>query len=129
MVEATKSAQAIKKMEERISSRMDSRFMELAAFLQQTLTLSSKETLQYLVQQKIEDGNLSFSTKNGLGAMRSHFSSYVCGTRLARIDFPRFSGENVNKWIYQYETYFLVDNTPNEFKMKLAIVHLEGKAL
>ena len=56
-------------------------------------------------------------------------SSYVCGTRLARIDFPRFNGENVNQWIYQCENYFLIDKTLEEFKVQLAIVHLEGKAL
>jgi len=48
---------------------------------------------------------------------------------LARIDFPRFNGENVNQWIYQCENYFLIDKTPEEFKVQLALVHLEGKAL
>jgi len=56
-------------------------------------------------------------------------SSYVCGTQLAHIDFPRFNGENVNQLIYQCENYFLIDKTPEEFKVLLALVHLEGKAL
>jgi len=122
MAEATRSSQAVKEMEERISARMDSHFMELAASLQQTLTLSLKETMQEWIYQKIEDDNSS-------RVIRSQSPAYVCGTRLARIDFPRFNGESVNQWIYQCENYFLIDNTPDEFKVKLAIVYLEGKTL
>jgi len=48
---------------------------------------------------------------------------------LSRIDFPRFNDENVNQWIYQCENYFLIDQTPEEFKVQLTLVHLQGKAL
>jgi len=78
--------------------------------------------MQELLHQKIEEDN-------GSHIMRSQPPTYVCGTRLARIDFPRFNGESVNQWIYQCENYFLIDNTPDEFKVKLAIVHLEGNTL
>ena len=48
---------------------------------------------------------------------------------MARLDFPRFNGEGIKQWLIQCETFFSVDNTPDEFKVCLAVVHFEGKAL
>jgi len=87
-----------------------------------------KDTMQELLTQSRGEGPPGLSNDNMSCGPRTG-SSYVCGTRLARIEFPRFNGENVNQWIYQCENYFLIDKTPNEFKVQLAIVHLEGKAL
>jgi len=116
MADATRFAQAMKDMEERLSTRMDSRFIELATCL--------KETIQDLVKQSIDAKRFNMSPESG-----RHSSSYVCGTRLARIDFPIFNGDNVIPWIHQCDNYFLIDNTLDEIKVKLTIVHLEGKTL
>ena len=56
-------------------------------------------------------------------------SNYSCGTRLVRIVFPRFSGDVVQQWIYQCETYFAIDGTLANFQVKLVVIHFEGKAL
>jgi len=45
------------------------------------------------------------------------------------IDFPRFNGNNVNQWIYEYENFFLIDKTTVDFRFKLVIVHMEGCTL
>jgi len=66
---------------------------------------------------------------DGNGASGDRFTHYAGYTRLSRIEFPRFNGDNVKEWLYQCETYFLMDETPPEVKTKLAIVHFEGKAL
>jgi len=58
-----------------------------------------------------------------------HVYSYSCRTRLSTIDFPHFLGEVVHQWIYQCKSYFLIDNTFDDGRVKLAIVHLEGRAL
>jgi len=58
-----------------------------------------------------------------------HSSSYSCVTHLARINFPRFSGDMVHQWAFQCKNYFLINNTPDDVHVKLAIVHMEGRAL
>ena len=49
MADSTRFAQATKEMEDRISQRMDNRFMELVTTLKETLTLSMKDTIQDLL--------------------------------------------------------------------------------
>ncbi|KAI7736727.1 hypothetical protein M8C21_025802 [Ambrosia artemisiifolia] len=49
--------------------------------------------------------------------------------RLGRLDFPKFNGEDVNGWIYKCNHFFEVDCTPDNLKMRYAVVNLEGKAL
>ncbi|KAJ1407426.1 Retrotransposon gag domain [Sesbania bispinosa] len=123
MAEATRNAQAMKEMEERLSSRLDNRLAELAGTMQRTISESLKKTMDDLLQQHL----------HGSPGMHHHESrnsgSYSCGTRLARIDFPRFNGENVNQWLYQCNNFFSIDNTPDPIRVQLAIVHLEGRAL
>ncbi|XP_028214991.1 uncharacterized protein LOC114397062 [Glycine soja] len=48
---------------------------------------------------------------------------------LARLNFPRFNGKGVKNWIIRCDTFFSVDQTPEEYKVRLAVVHFEGKAL
>ncbi|WVZ08838.1 hypothetical protein V8G54_022184 [Vigna mungo] len=58
---------------------------------------------------------------NSRGAHNSN-STYSCGTRLARIDFPRFGGYAIQQWIYQCETYIVIDGTPEDFKWDASFV-------
>lgn len=44
-----------------------------------------------------------------------------------RLDFPRVSGEDVASWLFQCEHYFDIHNTPEEARLKVATIHLEGK--
>ncbi|KAL0293778.1 UNVERIFIED_CONTAM: hypothetical protein Scaly_2574900 [Sesamum calycinum] len=49
---------------------------------------------------------------------------------LPRIEFPRFSGEDFSGWIYKCDQFFQVyKNTPDELKVRLASIHMEGDAL
>ena len=68
------------------------------------------------------------SSKGG-NPIRGERSSYSCGTRLTRIDFPCFSSHDVKQWLIQCDTLFSIDSTPEEFKVRLAVVHFEGRAL
>ena len=49
--------------------------------------------------------------------------------RMAKVEFPRFQGEDVRGWIFKCEQFFLIDNTPDDEKVKIASVHLSEKAL
>ncbi|KAL8151213.1 hypothetical protein V2J09_021021 [Rumex salicifolius] len=50
-------------------------------------------------------------------------------TRLTKLEFPKFDGTMLREWIYRCEQFFLLDSTPPELKVRLASLHLEGKAL
>jgi len=50
-------------------------------------------------------------------------------SRLSRIDFLRFDGEDVQGWVYRCEQFFEVHNTAENLKVKIASIHLSSKAL
>ena len=99
------------------------RYLELACLLQQTL----REDMDELLQQREMEHSPSSSA--GIVTNDEQSSTYSCYTRLARLDFPRFNGEGIKNWLVQCETFFSVDNTPKDFKVRLAMVHFKGKAL
>ncbi|XP_076890181.1 uncharacterized protein LOC143541176 [Bidens hawaiensis] len=49
--------------------------------------------------------------------------------RIGKVEFPKFSGEDVEGWVYRCEHFFALDETPDETKLRCAAVHLEGDAL
>ncbi|CAA7019723.1 unnamed protein product [Microthlaspi erraticum] len=49
-------------------------------------------------------------------------------TRLAKIEFPRFSGDRFQEWLFQAEQFFSIDNTPEDLKVNIASVHFDGLA-
>ncbi|XP_060170844.1 uncharacterized protein LOC132601798 [Lycium barbarum] len=50
-------------------------------------------------------------------------------TRYSRVEFPRFNGDDMRGWICRCEQFFEVDETPEELKVKLAAINMEGRAL
>ncbi|CAL5378579.1 unnamed protein product [Camellia sinensis] len=56
-------------------------------------------------------------------------SSSFFNTRYARIDFPRFFGEDATGWLYKCERFFDYNSVESANKVKLATLHLEDKAL
>lgn len=49
--------------------------------------------------------------------------------RLTKIGFPMFDGSELREWIYRCEQFFSIDSTPPELKVRLASLHMTGKAL
>ncbi|KAJ0628009.1 putative nucleotidyltransferase, Ribonuclease H [Helianthus annuus] len=49
--------------------------------------------------------------------------------RIGKIEFPKFSGEDVEGWVYRCEHFFAMDETADDAKLRCAAVHLEGDAL
>ncbi|KAL8162265.1 hypothetical protein V2J09_013754 [Rumex salicifolius] len=65
-----------------------------------------------------------------LDARRAPFNSNApFSTRLTKVDIPNFDGTFIKEWIYCCEQFFMIDNTTPELKVRLASIHLEGKAL
>ncbi|XP_017434719.2 uncharacterized protein LOC108341562 [Vigna angularis] len=116
-------------LENKIISKLDERLIELTASIRQAIEASVDRRILETLHRTSEFGNdASGHSPNSRGARNSN-STYSCGTRLARIDFPRFGGDAIQQWIYQCETFFAIDGTPEDFRVKLAVIHFEGKAL
>ncbi|KAF2311626.1 hypothetical protein GH714_025327 [Hevea brasiliensis] len=50
-------------------------------------------------------------------------------SRFPKLDFPHFSGDDIESWLIKVEYYFEVTNTPIENRVKIAAMHLDGKAV
>lgn len=60
---------------------------------------------------------------------QSTHSSFLCSQKYAKIEFPRFYGENPNGWLYKCERFFEYNSTDVLDKVKLASLHLEDLPL
>ena len=65
------------------------------------------------------------SEQNGANQNRNSYFT----TRQAKVDFPRFDGNDLNGWLFRCQHFFDVDRTPTEVRVKLAAINLEGRAL
>ncbi|KAG8384286.1 hypothetical protein BUALT_Bualt04G0102600 [Buddleja alternifolia] len=65
----------------------------------------------------------------GIRAPHSWGSGYQIPTKVSRVEFPHFNGEDLRGWLTKCEQFFEVDDTPPTAKVKLDAIHLEGKAL
>ncbi|KAG8372925.1 hypothetical protein BUALT_Bualt12G0117700 [Buddleja alternifolia] len=78
-------------------------------------------------------GGLGHFGENGGESPLNHGASWTPGyqipSKVSRVDFPHFNGEDLRGWLYKCEQCFEVDDTPSNAKVKLVVVHLEGKAL
>ncbi|GKB60067.1 hypothetical protein Tco_0916253 [Tanacetum coccineum] len=60
--------------------------------------------------------------RNGEGSSRQY-------SRMTKLEFSKFSGEDVKGWLYRCHQFFKVDNVDDSEKVKLALIHLYDKAL
>ncbi|KAK8952193.1 hypothetical protein KSP39_PZI004864 [Platanthera zijinensis] len=80
--------------------------------------------------RKLQPDSAGFSGGGSLADTRSFTAPATqVATRFSRLDFPRFFGEEVTEWIYKCEQFFDIDGTPPDMKVKMASVHMEGKAM
>jgi len=85
-----------------------------------------REDMDELLQQQA--AGHSPSSNAGITTRGEKSSTYSCYTRLARLVFHGFNVDGIKNWLVRCET-FSVDNTPEDFKVRLVVVHFEGKAL
>ena len=53
----------------------------------------------------------------------------VSVSRMTKVEFPKFSGDDVRGWMFRCEQFFAIDNIPDDQKVRLISVHLFDKAL
>lgn len=87
------------------------------------------------VQQAQMASNLARLTQSTLGqgeparpAVRAEPAPLNFG-RIGKIEFPRFNGEGFLDWLYLCERFFEFEGITDEYKLRLVVIHLEGKAL
>ncbi|XP_076919635.1 protein LATERAL BRANCHING OXIDOREDUCTASE 1-like [Bidens hawaiensis] len=49
--------------------------------------------------------------------------------RIGKVNFPKFNGEDVQGWLYRGEHFFAIDETPDNLKLRHAVIHLEGDVI
>ncbi|KAG8368812.1 hypothetical protein BUALT_Bualt15G0085700 [Buddleja alternifolia] len=55
--------------------------------------------------------------------------TYQAPTWFSQIKFPKFNREDLRGWIYRCKQFLEEDDTRPQSKVRIAVVHLEGKAL
>ncbi|GJV20862.1 hypothetical protein Tco_1369882 [Tanacetum coccineum] len=56
-------------------------------------------------------------------------SAYQLVNRMTKLEFPAFDGSDFKEWYYQCCQFFDLDETPEEMKIRLVAIHLNGRAL
>ena len=65
------------------------------------------------------------STQSG----REFASNKLNAPKLTRLDFLKFGGEGLHEWLFKCDQFYHYDGTLDERKVRIAALHLEGKAL
>ncbi|XP_049414740.1 uncharacterized protein LOC125877508 [Solanum stenotomum] len=50
-------------------------------------------------------------------------------TQCSRLDFPRFSGQDLKTWLYKVDQFFSMDEIPYSQRVKVTSIHLDGEAI
>lgn len=87
------------------------------------------EDLRKLVLAQNNDGDEHSSTKRSLKNNDDNGRKQLYALRILKVDFPLFDGKKVKEWLYKCDQFFSLDFTPNDAKVRLASIYLEGPAL
>ncbi|KAJ0622270.1 putative retrotransposon gag domain-containing protein [Helianthus annuus] len=83
------------------------------------------QTMFDSLKQQLESFQLQNNNNNHI-QMHHHDQRL---SRIGRLDFPKFNGDDVDGWIYKCNHFFLFDKTPENMKIQFAVINLEGVAL
>ncbi|XP_076896345.1 uncharacterized protein LOC143549303 [Bidens hawaiensis] len=103
----------------KLESKMDSQFEVL---------MKSIQSLKESGINANRDGP-STNHNHSLEDQRLHYQGYGSFNRLSKIEFPKFNGTNVEGWLCRVEHIFSIDATPENSKVRYAIIHLEDMEL
>ena len=118
-----------------ISSRFDA--LEKAIEIQNEKSARTDESVREMIETfKLMTNNNPMNPSSSNAPQQDPFhrhrqgqQTYYAGmTRLAKVDFPRFNGENVKEWLFKVEEFFGIDNTPLDLKVRLASIHFDQLA-
>lgn len=77
------------------------------------------------------DGHESTTTSSAteIGGHDSHPRFQNFAARMTKVGFPKFDGTDLRSWLYKCNQFFQLDEIKDPQKVRLAAIHLEGKAL
>jgi len=114
--------QAIDELQNQLNTRTEQIQGQLPA--QREAQVQSQAQLRELITTlSVQVMQLSNQTPDGMSPSNHSLS------RLPRIDFPRFEGDDVQGWVYKCEQFFDLDAIGDNRRVKIASIHLTGRAL
>ncbi|KAH0689958.1 hypothetical protein KY289_017316 [Solanum tuberosum] len=70
--------------------------------------------------------NERFHREKGASSFTNHYSQY---SRWSRMEFLRFSGEDLRSWLFRIEQFFSMDNIPMEEMIGIASLQFDGEVV
>ncbi|XP_071713989.1 uncharacterized protein [Rutidosis leptorrhynchoides] len=126
MVMATRSAAGSATGEENFAELLRSAVAELNQSISNLSEHINGRIDGVVVQQQYLANDMQ-KVKNGEGSSSRGSNQW---TRLTKIEFPKFDGDDVTGWMYRCKQFFTVDRVgEEEDKVRLASIHMYGKAL
>ncbi|XP_056860229.1 uncharacterized protein LOC130508648 [Raphanus sativus] len=117
---------------EEIRKELGGETAELKAMISQILKATSIDQTQSSTPKPTDPTSSDHSTIKTAAppAAETHPPlPHVLSSRLTKVGFTMFDGTELKEWIYRCEQFFSIDNTSPELKVRLAALHLTGKAL
>ncbi|GJY94660.1 putative mitochondrial protein [Tanacetum coccineum] len=102
------------------------------AAIQETLANIQAEVRTHtteITNLKRGEGTSQPRTGELTGQPRTHPEPNTPYGKLIKIEFPKFSGGDVNDWVYRCKQFFKVDGVANGRKVQLASIHMFDAAL
>nr|GEX48086.1 retrotransposon protein, putative, Ty1-copia subclass [Tanacetum cinerariifolium] len=94
--------------------------------MQEKLKLSKSQATMQRSMKEMANKITALSLQNQqIGNRRPQ----VNHSRLAKIKFPKFFGDDVKGWVFRCEPFFLIEQTPDVEKVTLISIYLYDKAL
>jgi len=114
--------QTIDELQEQMNKQSES-FTEQLAIHKESQDRSTAQLKELITGLSVQVMQLA----NGVGDSSNQGGNSM--SRLSRIDFPKFEGDDVQGWIYKCGQFFEVDSVMESRKVKIASIHLWGRAL
>ncbi|XP_076925344.1 uncharacterized protein LOC143588128 [Bidens hawaiensis] len=81
-------------------------------------------------EQLLKKSNEDVSSGSYFGAFGNQdLNKNSQSIRVGKVEFPKFNSEDVEGWVYRCEHFFAVNETPENIRLKNAVIHLEGDAI
>lgn len=90
----------------------------------------SVQVAKLVNSEEKESANGSHHTggdRDNTGNTGHKFQSFAA--RMTKVEFPKFDGTELRSWFYKCNQFFQLDDISDPQKVRLAAIHLEGKAL
>ena len=107
----------------------DARFRQIEAQLEKLVDLPAAViTLSNQMANFLQDQGFHNRGGQGRPSPPQGDRAYQAPTRLVKMEFPKFQCEDIESWILKCDSYFALDNTPEDRKITMASIQLDEMA-